>query len=67
VKTDTAKWNKPRTIIENMPDGKKISKVLKRKLCCGGTYKDNIIILQGNHVSELSEYLENNGYKFVIY
>jgi len=65
LKTDIAKWGKTRTILENTPDPKKLAKIFKKLVSCGGTAKKGKIILQGNHVYEISLYLDKNGYKYV--
>ena len=67
LKTDIAKWGKTRTILENAPEPKKLVKILKRLVSCGGTAKKGVIILQGNHVYEISIYLDENGYKYSKY
>ncbi len=38
-------------------------KQLKRKLACGGTLKNNEIILQGNHRDRVKEILLKQGFK----
>jgi translation initiation factor 1 len=38
------------------------AKELKRKLACGGTSKNGVIILQGEHKRKVKEYLAQLGY-----
>jgi translation initiation factor 1 len=57
------KFNKPITIIEGIKSrGKEIASELKRKLACGGTYKNNRIELQGDHRNRLKDLLKNLGF-----
>lgn len=58
------KFKKLVTIIEGI-DKKTIdatAKELKQKLACGGTVKDGIIVLQGNHINKVKEHLVAAGY-----
>ena len=41
---------------------KELAKKLKEKLACGGTVKDGIIELQGNHVSHVKQELIKLGF-----
>lgn len=43
-------------------DVKALAKDLKRKLACGGTYKNNRIELQGNHRDKIKEILLKMNY-----
>ncbi len=43
-------------------DLKTITKQLKNKLACGGTYKDNTIELQGDHVDKVKKLLVELGF-----
>ena len=58
------KFKKPMTIVEGIDkkSGKSISKQLKRKLACGGTYKEGRIELQGNHKARIKELLKGFGF-----
>ena len=52
------------TIIEGL-DGERLAetaKELKQKLACGGTVKDGIIILQGNHTQKMKAMLKAQNY-----
>jgi len=58
------RFNKPMTIIEGIDEksGKPLSKELKRKLACGGTYKEGRIELQGDHRPKLKNILAKMGF-----
>ena len=47
----------------NDVDIEALTKVLKTHLACGGTVKDNEIILQGKHVRKAKEILLKQGFK----
>ena len=60
VYQDVKKFNKPVTIIQGLKDIGMISSMLrelKKNLGTGGTYKNGLIILQGNHQEYVKEYL----------
>ena len=60
--TDTKKYNKLVTIIQGLNDKdmiKTILRELKKNIGTGGTYKNGIIILQGNHQEYVKNYLLN--------
>ena len=60
VYTDIKKFNKPITIIQGLKDKvmiKIILRELKKDIGTGGTYKNGIIILQGNHQEYVKSYL----------
>ena len=53
------------TIVSGFEPGmdiKKIAKSLKNELACGGTFKDNMIELQGNHTKKVKEILVKLGF-----
>jgi len=57
------RFNKPITMVEGIGEsGKEISKQLKSKLACGGTFKNGFIELQGDHRSKIKELLVKLGY-----
>lgn len=63
VTTEKKRYGKIITVITGFDKGidiKKISKELKNKLACGGTYKDNSIELQGDHKGKVKEILEKD-------
>ncbi len=61
VKLETRKYKKAITIIEGINEKqiniKEIAKRLKEKFACGGTAKNGIIELQGNHMNKVKEEL----------
>ena len=65
VTTDRKRYGKIVTVITGFGDGidvKKIAKALKNELACGGTYKDNIIELQGDHTKKIDGLLVELGF-----
>ena len=65
VKIEKRRWGKVVTIIEGLDkslDGKKIAKDLKKKLACGGTFKNGRIELQGDHRSKIKKILVEMGF-----
>ena len=65
IYTEVAKFKKLVTILEGIPkkDLENVAKYLKKKLACGGTSKDGLIILQGDHKKKVPELLLEIGYK----
>ena len=65
VTTDKKRYGKIVTVVtgfEKSIDVKKIAKTLKNELACGGTYKDEVIELQGDHVRRIKELLVKLGF-----
>jgi len=65
VKTEKRRFGKLSTMISGFDDGvdiKDIAKKLKAKRACGGTVKNNVIELQGNHKGHLKEILVSMGF-----
>jgi translation initiation factor 1 len=64
VYTTTRKFRKPVTIIEGVDKnhGKEITKTLKKKLACGGSFKEGHIELQGNHKAQIKDVLVKLGF-----
>jgi len=64
IYTVLKKYRKPMTIVEGIDEksGKSISKELKRKLACGGTWKNGKIELQGDHRPRVKQLLKEMGY-----
>jgi len=61
----TRRYGKVTTIIQGISkdaDIKKILKELKHKLACGGTIKNDVIELQGNHKHKVKEILKKMGF-----
>jgi translation initiation factor 1 len=60
------KFNKPTTVIRGLEwnkDVQSIAKELKTKLGTGGTYKEEQIILQGDHRESVKNFLLAKGFK----
>jgi len=64
ISTTLRKFNKPITIIDGIDEksAKSVSKQLKTKLACGGTYKEGRIELQGDHKARAKQLLKEMGY-----
>jgi len=65
VGTDKKRYGKIVTVVTGFESGidvKKIAKELKNELACGGTYKDNIIELQGDHTKKVKLLLVKMGF-----
>jgi translation initiation factor 1 len=62
----TRKFGKMVTIVEGIDekqlDPKELTKKLKSKLACGGTWKDGKIELQGDHTARVKEVLVEMGF-----
>jgi translation initiation factor 1 len=60
------KFNKHYTIIDGIDvkeiDIKELCKKLKSKFACGGTSKEGVIELQGDHKSKVKKVLVENGF-----
>lgn len=58
------RFNKLVTIVEGLSGEElaRTAKELKQRLACGGSSKDNIIVLQGDHREKTKEYLVAMGY-----
>jgi len=64
VYTTKAKFKKLVTIVEGIDQNQidETAKVLKQKLACGGTAKEGLIVLQGNHIKNIERILKDMGY-----
>lgn len=64
VYKEKSKFNKFMTVVEGLTGDEleKTAKVLKNKLACGGTYKNGMIELQGDHKKEVKLALIGLGY-----
>ena len=63
IYTDIKKFNKPITVIQGLKDKdliRIILRELKKKIGTGGTYKNGLIILQGNHQEYVKKFLMAN-------
>ncbi len=58
------KFGKLVTIVEGLDEGEldKITKELKRTLACGGSSKEGVIVLQGEHRDKTKQLLTKMGY-----
>ena len=64
VYTTTKKFKKLVTIVEGVGEGiDGTAKLLKSSLACGGTVKDGLIVLQGDHKRKVKGFLVTAGYK----
>lgn len=65
VSTDKRRYGKIITLVSGFDktvDLKGIAKSLKEKLACGGTVKDGVIELQGNHLKQVRPILVKLGF-----
>jgi len=65
VKTEKRRFGKVNTMISGFDDGvdiKDIAKQLKMKRACGGTVKNKVIELQGNHRAHVKPILVSLGF-----
>ena len=65
VTTEKRRFGKVNTMISGFDDGvdiKDIARQLKMKRACGGTVKNNIIELQGNHKGNIKSILVSMGF-----
>jgi len=65
VETEKRRFGKVNTIISGFDDGvdiKGITKNLKMKRACGGTFKNRVIELQGNHKGHIKLILVSMGF-----
>ena len=66
LSTDKKRYGKIVTVVTGFESGidvKKIAKDLKNALACGGTYKDGMIELQGEHRKKAKEILVKLGFE----
>ena len=64
IYTAKKRFNKLVTFVEGLADNElvEVSKELKRKLACGGSSKDGMVVLQGNHAVKVRDFLVKMGY-----
>lgn len=65
VTTDKKRYGKVVTVVSGFESGvdvKTIAKQLKNELACGGTSKDGIIELQGDHRAKIKKLLVKQGF-----
>ena len=67
VRVETRRWGKPVTIIQGMPKtGRSLDEVahrLKGRLATGGTAKEGVIMLQGDHRNRIKDELVKMGFQ----
>lgn len=65
VKIEKKKFGKISTIVLGLKDVdiKDIAKKLKEKLACGGTIKNNVVELQGDHRNKIRQTLVEMGFE----
>ena len=66
VRLETRKWGKAVTIVDGISEKEanlsRLAQKLKSFCACGGTAKNDEIILQGDHRDKVREYLIREGY-----
>lgn len=65
VTNESKRYGKIVTLVTGFEGGvdvKGIAKTLKNELACGGTYKNGVIELQGNHTKKTKEILVKLGF-----
>ncbi len=64
VRSDKRRYGKVVTLVDGFKDVDvdKIAKELKRRLACGGTSKNEVIELQGDHTSRVRDVLTDMGF-----
>ncbi len=66
IKLTNRRFRKKITLVsgfENEKEAKELGKEMKKSLACGGTVKDKIIELQGDHKKKVKEFLLKKGFK----
>jgi len=66
IRVDNRRFRKVVTIVSGLSediDAAGLAKTLKRRLACGGTLKNNEIILQGSHKEKTKQILLMQGFK----
>jgi len=66
VRKEFRKFQKPSTVIQGLKNDKeqleRLTQELKRKLAAGGTVKEGVIIIQGDHRDRIKQILISLGY-----
>ncbi len=66
VRMEMRRFGKPTTILEglkmNEKDLQELGSMMKKNLATGGTVKDGLIILQGDHRERVAEILKQRGF-----
>jgi translation initiation factor 1 len=66
IKTTNRRFRKIITLVsgfEKEEEAKELGKEMKKTLACGGTVKDKIIELQGEHKKKVKQFLLKKGFK----
>jgi len=66
IRIDNRRFRKTVTIVSGLGsdvDTETLTKQLKKNLACGGTLKNNEIVLQGKHIKKVKELLLKEGFK----
>ncbi len=66
ITTDKKRYGKIVTVVSGFDKGidvKKTAKALKNELACGGTYKNGVIELQGDHIKKIKLALIKLGFE----
>jgi translation initiation factor 1 len=66
ISTDKKRYGKIVTVVsgfEKDVNVKKIARALKNELACGGTHKEGMIELQGDHTKRVKEILNKLGFE----
>lgn len=65
ITTDKKRYGKIVTLVSGFDKGidmKKTAKALKNELACGGTFKGNMVELQGDHTKKIKQILVKLGF-----
>lgn len=65
IRIERRRWGKKVTVLEGLDkgvDGGELATKLKKKLACGGTFKEGHIELQGDHKRRLPKILVEMGF-----
>jgi translation initiation factor 1 len=65
ISTDKKRYGKIATVISGFDKGidiKKLAKTLKNEFACGGTYRDGMVELQGDHRKKIKGILVELGF-----
>jgi len=64
IRLERRRWGREVTVIEGLDENsaEQTVKKLKSILACGGTYKNGVAVLQGDHRERVKELLVDMGY-----
>ena len=66
IRMEMRRFGKPTTVIEGLKMSEKdmheLATSMKKKLATGGTFKDGILILQGDHRENAAKILQDHGF-----